>query len=137
MKFLMIFLMLVGLFGQDTRAGKEVPPGEAFTLRFGEQAMIEGAGLTVRFAALQEDSRCPVDVVCAWAGNARVKLKLNRSEKKAATVSLNTTLSPREASFKGYEVRLVKVDPPRKSDTPINPADYEVTLIVSKRTASE
>jgi len=101
--------------------------GEQFQLKYGQTAIIPAAGLAVTFKDLGEDSRCPEGALCIWAGNARVVVRLANEE-----VSLNTTLEPREATSAGYKVQLLKVDPYPKLDVQHDPAEYVITLVVTK-----
>ncbi|MEM7186334.1 MAG: hypothetical protein AAF466_06715 [Bacteroidota bacterium] len=41
---------------------------------------IETHEVTVEFLEVLEDSRCPKDVECLWAGRARVKVKVSRPD---------------------------------------------------------
>ncbi|MBI3651194.1 MAG: hypothetical protein HY231_09130 [Acidobacteria bacterium] len=129
MKFLLIFLLFVNW--QPGAPVKEVSLGEEFTIQAGEQVLVKDANLKLTFSGVPEDSRCPVDVACVWAGNAKLNLAL-KSAKKKLTTTINTTLEPRELAFKGYTIKLVRVNPPRKSGMPIAPDDYEATLVVRK-----
>jgi hypothetical protein len=100
-----------------------------FRLARGETAAIAG-GLTVRFSSVVEDSRCPMGVTCIRAGEARVHLELRARGAGTDEVILATEGGqPRYASFAGYDVRLVALDPPRRTDVP-HPA-YVATLRVS------
>ncbi|MDO9445893.1 MAG: hypothetical protein Q7K37_11305, partial [Dehalococcoidia bacterium] len=49
-------------------------PGQEAFLQPGERAVFEAGGerLEVLFVGVTADSRCPVDVTCIWAGEARV-----------------------------------------------------------------
>jgi hypothetical protein len=135
MKFAVIFLALFSFLwhGQSTEPVKEVSLDEAFTIKVGEQVEIKDANLRITFNSVEEDSRCPVDVVCAWAGNAKLNMEVKRSKKKYVSASLNTTLNPRDIHYKGYTIKLLRVSPDRKVNVPPDPADYEATIIVSSK----
>jgi uncharacterized Zn finger protein len=135
MKFLFIFLLFFSWTwqGQTAEPGKEVSLDEEFTIKFGQQVEVKDANLRITFTAVEEDSRCPVDVVCVWAGNARLNLEVKRSKKKFVSSAVNTTVGPREIVFKGYRVKLIAVKPERKVGIPVPPADYEATLVVSSK----
>jgi hypothetical protein len=135
MKFAVIFLSLFSFLwqGQTTQPVKEVSLDEAFTIKIGEQVEIKDASLRITFTSVEEDSRCPVDVECAWAGNAKLNVEVKRSKRKYVSASLNTTLNPREIDYKGYKIKLVRVSPDRKVNVPPDPADYEATIVVSNK----
>lgn len=67
--FMMIFTL--GSFGQEETAKT---PRIATKIALGETINYHGTMIT--FLEVLEDSRCPEDVVCVWAGQARVKLKV-------------------------------------------------------------
>jgi len=76
--------------------------------------------VTVRPLRVVEDSRCPMNARCIWAG--RVVL--------AATVTENGRAQQRElilgepALTVNGAVMLDSVEPPTRTDTPIRPGDY-------------
>jgi len=100
-------------------------------LALGETAAVGPDGLTVRFVSVVEDSRCPVGVQCVRAGEAKVQLALRApGERDDAVILATEGGQPRDASFAGYDVHLVALDPPRRTDVP-HPA-YVVTLRFSR-----
>ena len=54
-----------------------VPLDQPFDLRAGQSAVVPG-GLKVTFDRVVSDSRCPIDAICVWAGEAVIALKLSR-----------------------------------------------------------
>jgi hypothetical protein len=103
---------------------------EPFTLRVGQTAQLEE--LRVTFTRVLEDSRCPVDVVCVWAGNAKVELELLIVGGVRSTAVLNSTVEPREVGFAGYLLRYLDLKPYPKSTGPLDPRAYHLTLIISR-----
>lgn len=85
--------------------------GQDFVIRIGEAATIEGADFTVTLVAVIEDSRCPVDLTCVWAGNAKVELEVRRAVGESVTLVLNTELEPRATSVGPHELRYVDLAP--------------------------
>src|ERR1041384_6590460 len=64
--------------------------GQEFELRIGQRAVIRKTNLTLRFVTVPEDSRCPSDVTCVWAGNARVELLVTNGRRtKSMTLNSN------------------------------------------------
>lgn len=106
---------------------------QEFDIRVGQWVTIEGERLRVTFNRVAEDSRCPEGVQCVWAGNAKVVLRLSKARKRASTMSLNTGVDPKLAAYRGYEVKLVKLDPYPKEGRPVRKRDYVATLVVSRR----
>lgn len=71
--------------------------------------------LTIRFDSVLEDSRCPPEAMCVWAGNAKVRF-IFATEAQTDTFVLNTTLDSdklghRELLIQGYKIRLIGLSP--------------------------
>ena len=105
----------------------QVPANQEYQLAPGVEVSLAGADRVVVFVAMVNDSRCPSDVVCVWAGNAEVRLRL-RGGGMDSTFSLNTTTPPKEATIGGVRLELVGLDPSPQASVPKVPADYRATL---------
>jgi hypothetical protein len=113
--------------------------GRPFKLRAGQQVTLKGERLRVKFVAVEDDSRCPANVRCVWAGNAAVRLEVSMSRRDSKSLTLNTSRSSAlvgETQYRGYKLRLVGLDPYPRSDQKIAAGDYTVTLLVSKERAT-
>jgi hypothetical protein len=108
----------------------EATLGEPFTLSYGDVAQVDG--LTVGFNGVSQDSRCPIDVVCVWQGDATVLVTLETAQEASATRELHTGIEPRETGFAGFTVRLVSVAPAARSNVKIDAEDYRATLLVTR-----
>jgi len=104
-----------------------VDPGASFTLGVGEAATVKDSGMTLRFVSVNEDSRCPRDTTCIWAGEVKAQFEIRRAANAAARIELNEGGSE---VFGEYRVTLVSVEPPRMNATPIAAQAYRVTLTI-------
>jgi len=105
--------------------------GEEFDLGFGQAVQIPSASIAyVKFTDVLEDSRCPLDVTCVWAGNAKVQVEVRELGKAANKIELNTTNDPREVFFGTFRVDLVNVMPKKTSTRELSEQEYIVTLKV-------
>ncbi|HET8864710.1 MAG TPA: hypothetical protein VFM80_03360 [Gracilimonas sp.] len=100
--------------------------GETFKIKYGESLVFQDEQISVRFDELAEDSRCPDDVACVWAGNARIIIQLNDLE-----ADLNTYSDPKEANISQYNVKLLSLSPYPKAEENINKEDYTAELLVT------
>jgi len=125
-----IGLLGVALLAPSLSQAKGVPVGEEFTMRIGDRVKVSGPKIIIDFVDVLSDSRCPVDVVCVWTGNAQIQLQLQSKGHPPKSVLLNTPQPPIQEEFKHYVVKLVKLDPPKISNHQIDKSDYVVTLIV-------
>jgi len=100
-----------------------------FQLARGASAAVDA--LTVRFTEVMEDSRCPVGVQCIRAGEAKVHLELRTASGQSDDVVLSTARTQqRYASLGAYDVHLVSLDPPRRTD--VAHPRYVATLRVTR-----
>ncbi|MDD5321662.1 MAG: hypothetical protein PHD43_13825 [Methylococcales bacterium] len=106
-----------------------------FSLGIGQTVSIEGEKLVIKFKAVLEDSRCPVNVVCVWAGNGKVEFEILDIDGQNKTVILNTEEEPRGTTLKGHKLTLISLNPPRIDGVSISPGDYSVTLRVERKSS--
>jgi hypothetical protein len=100
----------------------------------GQQVPVPKTKLRIKFTTVENDSRCPSDVECVWAGNAAVKLELSGLG-KTISVTLNTSSAAQfvsEIAYHGYKVKLVDLSPYPRSTQTIAASDYQATLLVTK-----
>ena len=109
---------------------KEIPaptynPYGKVTLKINQSASFKD--ITIKPLAIEEDSRCPADVQCIWAGTVRVKVEI------VTIKGVNTgILKLGEAlSSEGFALELMEVDPNKVSKVTIGPADYSFVISVS------
>ena len=109
--------------------------GREFKLRARQQVTLKREGLRIRFVAVTEDSRCPANVNCVWAGNAAVRLEISVHGRKTESLTLNTSGGPSsgsEAPYQGYKVKLIDLKPYPRSDNRIPATSYIATLLITK-----
>lgn len=135
------FLVLLGCWnvaggnGSAKRSTQVARLGREFKLRAQHQVMLHGESLQIKFVAVKEDSRCPADVQCVWAGNAAVQVEVGIRGRGKRSLVLNTNNRPSldgENQYRGYKFKLVDLNPYPRSSQNIAPRDYVVTLLVSK-----
>lgn len=91
----------------------------------------DGSKLT--FASVRSDSRCPMDVMCVWAGDAIIALSLSQPGGAAAERELHTQASGSETSYQAYSIKLVALSPYPRSNLQIRPEDYRATVTVNQQ----
>lgn len=129
---LCITTMIVhGCAGSESSGGK-ASLGEEFTLREGESARV-GDNLRLTFQSVEEDSRCPEGVQCAWEGNARVRIGYITPDHPPIDFALNTSgRYTRDTTIQGYHITLRAVLPTPKANVKIDPKEYSVRMVVEK-----
>lgn len=112
-----------------TRAALAQP----FDLEVGDRALIEGETLTVAFTGVEADSRCPVDVICVWEGDAVVLGWAEREGAFRAAIELHTSSRfPQQATYQAYGIHLLALSPAPRAGRPVDARDYVATVLVLK-----
>lgn len=104
-------------------------------LNEGENKFLKGYEMNVTFQKVKEDSRCPKDVQCVWAGVATVNLQFMGTYTRPVNVELSTINDVKKgyssyAIFNGYKISLVTLDPyPNSaSDKKANTGKHKIKL---------
>jgi hypothetical protein len=112
---------ILNVFGQTAKEIK---------LSSNKQTVDSGSKLTFKLITV-EDTRCPADVDCVWAGNAIVKISIAKGKSAAKMFELNTGIEPNIILYQGYNITLKDLSPTRKS-TDTSPVTYIVKLNLAK-----
>lgn len=128
MKYVTLLLMFLSAFAVAQEEKAETPK-IGIRLDLGE--IITTEELAIEFMEVMEDSRCPTDVVCVWAGRAVVKLGVSADGVTSEEVEVivgkaNENLIAEISGFKFYASVLV----PHPTTKNMGNRDYK--LIVTK-----
>ena len=114
-----------------------IEPGTNVSLRPGQSAQAGDTGLRIGFEAVLADSRCPKGEQCIVAGDATVRVWLQRGAGPRETRDLHTTPGTAQAAnVLGLELRLLRLEPYPVSGSAIAKADYVATLALGPSTAA-
>lgn len=110
----------------------------------GENKFLKEYDLNVTFKRLTEDSRCPKDVECVWAGNAMALIELMGTYTRPVTLELSTTENASKGlynsqNFNGYEIALIKVTPQPTSSEGFKALQgkYKIALKFEKKSGDD
>lgn len=115
-------------------AVKAVRLNKDFTLSKGQRVTLRGTRVSIKFVAVESDSRCPKGVNCVWAGNAAVQVQVSAG-RRSKTLTLNTGPGGAfvsEIEYQGYQIKLVDLRPYPRSDRQTAAKDYSLILLVTK-----
>ena len=106
---------------------------EEFSLRIGQTASIAGENLEIRFDEVVEDSRCPKNVTCIWAGRVSCIVQLTDSDSSYKMVLTESGLTDHYAkeTYKEYQLAF-RVEPYPEEAKKIPRDEYRLLLIVSR-----
>ena len=115
----LIFLTLPILLAACATTGRASLEGPA---RIGQTVRVDGP--TVRPLAVIEDSRCPSDAVCVWAGRVIVRVVVRTGQgKQEMELEMGQPMRVADGML-----TLREVTPGRRHDQPLKPADYRFTF---------
>jgi len=102
-------------------------------LSMGQRALIVGENLEISFEDVTEDSRCPRDVICVWAGRVTCMVELTHagSSYRMALTDLGLTDDYTKERYEDYELTF-HVTPYPEAGKKIPPDAYRLHLIVTK-----
>jgi len=104
--------------------------GQTFRLRAGATARLDN-GVLVFFRGATDDSRCPTDVQCVWAGDATLHLRAASTRRDTwTTLTLHTDVLPRSGDFDGRTLTVVDLAPGPRAGQRIATGDYVAILRV-------
>jgi hypothetical protein len=106
-------------------------PSDRIALRLGEAVRVDGGDFTIAFDTVLEDSRCPLEVLCFWEGNAAVRLTLMDDTGGYTAVTLHTSRQPRKVEHQGVTIWLEDLKPYPTETGPQDPDRYRVVLQVT------
>lgn len=104
-----------------------------FKIKYGQEVTVKGEGLRVKFDSVLDDSRCPKDVTCVWAGDAKIAISVRRANAKASKLELHTNGQFNQTGkYQRYVIKLVALDPYPRASAKGRPGSYVATLLITR-----
>jgi hypothetical protein len=100
---------------------------ETLRVQINKEKRFAKSKLSVRFVELIEDSRCPTDTNCIWAGNAKIKIRVSKNG-RSQDLTLDTNGPHQAATAEGYSIQLISLTPAPRSNIRINRNGYVATF---------
>lgn len=117
------------------------PQKEIVYLKEGQNLYLEEYKMNVTFKRMTEDSRCPKDAQCVWAGNATAEVEFMGVSTRPMVLQLSTINDPtrgyqKTQNFNEYSISLVEVSPETISGKGFKDlqGSYKITLRFEKAT---
>ncbi|MBN2805103.1 MAG: hypothetical protein JXR22_00450 [Prolixibacteraceae bacterium] len=95
---------------------------------------VSNNSLSLCVDSVYNDSRCPMDVICVWQGNAAVAISftLNGSVHQLTLNTGNTPSFPSDTTLQQFKISLNELAPYPISSSTIEQEDYRVSLKVEE-----
>lgn len=130
MKLLFLSLILTLAFG--TLIQTTAQTAQKINVLVGNQKKATRSQITVKFVSLIEDSRCPDEVNCIHAGNARIKVQVSKPGSNPITFEANTNLGEKGNVYEGYAIYLTNLTPIPRANVRLNRNAYTATFSISR-----
>ena len=127
-----VFFTVITIIGLSAAVLAYKP--ETVTVKQGQKKSAPNGEFNIKFISVTEDSRCPVDANCVWAGNAKVSVKITDKNGVSKTMVMNTTMGPQGDQYRGWAIYLTELSPAPKSGTAIKQKAYKATFSIQRLT---
>jgi hypothetical protein len=107
--------------------------GDTISLKVGKEAKGRTSKVRIKFLSVVEDSRCPANVNCIHAGNARIKV-LVKSSRETREFEMNTGIGPQGNQLDGWAINLISLTPSPTTKGAPSPRSYTAKFTVSRLT---
>jgi len=107
---------------------------QPFNIPVDQPAQLAETELEFTFQEVLEDSRCPSNVQCVEAGQARISLSVSQMGQTPTILEMNTNppLKLDVVTYKDFQIRLLELNPyPKDIDQHIPTEAYEATLVIT------
>lgn len=132
--FILFFFFSTGVFSQEEQVES---PKIAIKIALGESIVLENH--SIKFVEVLEDSRCPENTTCIWAGRARVLVEVSEKEKESFVKTLifgkvNQGESDDKELFSNNDSKIIglTLNPYPNSDEAIEGAPYVLLVYQEK-----
>jgi hypothetical protein len=126
-----VALLLIATACSHAPTAPSAPIGTPFRIGVGPTVRLQSGDVELGFDEVLEDSRCPADAICIWAGRARLKawLRVNGARRE---IELQTD-TPQPLRVDGFEFDVQALEPFPVSNVRIDKRGYVATLVVARR----
>jgi len=132
MRKFLISLLTCGIFFVAKAQEEEIVN---YTTEFKIGNIYNFDGKSIKFVAVISDSRCPSDVTCIWAGEAKIKIKIFQNNRFLGEkiIYLGGSSSLKFLGNDQFTISGLALLPYPKVTRKIAPKDYKLTLKMEKR----
>lgn len=127
-----ILILTLCVAGFVSTADAQAKQKQEIKMLVGTKKKASRSKLTVQFVSVIEDSRCPEDVNCVWAGNAKIKISVKSADKPEEFFELNTNTGAKGATYGRYAVYLTELTPISNGDPKTSRIAYTAKFSISR-----
>ncbi|MBD1891693.1 hypothetical protein [Coleofasciculus sp. FACHB-SPT9] len=109
-----------------------------FQINLNETAILSDESIWVKFTDVTEDSRCPINVQCFWAGRAKIVVNIWKDSQNTGDFVLTTGGGNPALAVQNfdsnYNIKFVDLQPAPISGSETQKSAYTAALVISKTT---
>ncbi|MFH7028400.1 MAG: hypothetical protein ACHBN1_24145 [Heteroscytonema crispum UTEX LB 1556] len=109
---------------------------QAFQLRINQKAILASDNIKIKFLKVTQDSRCPANVACIWAGQVEIVVEIWEKGQNLGEFTLTSRPGSPDLAIKSFgnnfTIKFVGIEPSLSSQQEIKKSDYIAQLVVSK-----
>lgn len=125
-----MFLTLLAMFGMVSMVAAQKT--ETLIVKRGHQKRAAKSDITIKFISVTEDSRCPTDTNCVWAGNATIEVLISDKHGGSKKAVMNTTRGQLGDQYNGWAIYLSGLTPMPKGGKAIEQKSYVATFTITR-----
>ena len=140
MKNLTILTMILAMFyfasgceKDEITTTTDFKLNESFEVKYNELAQLNTNDLQILVDEVIEDSRCPENAFCTWAGQITLNLEIIQNGTKIYEEIDFSSGNSTEISIENYLIQLTKVIPENEIDEVIELDDYTFTFLITEQ----
>ncbi len=102
------------------------------TLKIGDGKFAITPTVSISLDSILNDSRCPINANCIWAGNAEARFVFFES---GNSIKFNLTIagdSGTETEIQGYHIKLLQLNPYPSASVITKQEDYQAEVLIRK-----
>lgn len=126
-------LIILAIFVAGNFTPLPAQNGGRVRVQISKEKPVVKSKLRLRFLDVIEDSRCPEGTNCIWAGNAKIKIQINKHGGQPRIFELNSNLEQQSVMVEGYEIKLVGLTPHPKAETELRKAAYTAVFEITQK----
>jgi len=111
----------------------DVKMEEAFEVKINVEATIPERSLSLKVVDVLEDSRCPADAICVWAGQIKLEIEITDNQVTTTKEIIYRAGKDTSLEFGDYIFSLNQVTPDNQIDEVIELNDYTFTFFIEKK----
>lgn len=133
--FITIFLLIAIIASSSACSSQPVRKigefGHKIILIPGQEFSLNDNELIIRFLEIVNDSRCPTDVQCIWAGEVSVKVEIEYQGQTKSMIMTQSGSNESDTQILNFKISF-DIQPYPIDEKQLKPDEYRLSLIVTQ-----